>query len=222
MQTSQTDGNAKREFKDEARKLINECLQRSTCHGIPNITNARTRVVCVIWFFCILASIAYCLYIMLQSTLTYFSYATLTSMEQARETPIHFPTVAFCNLNPFDENFAVAYITNHSEQFKEYACLATYSCTNPGEIRRKMISKFKRVLANDNATIGVRSTFGFNLNSSLFLCEFNGIKCFDSNFTRIWDNRYGFCYTFNGKNPILKISNYAPGSGLEIGLTLRK
>jgi len=91
-----------------------------------------------------------------------------------------------------------------------------------------LIDKFKRYIANKNKNFTDRDryNYGYDLGYDMLIsCEYNKVQCSADNFTKYWDNQYGYCYTFNKGNdttPPLKSSLTGESHGLVMQLVVSK
>jgi hypothetical protein len=101
----------------ESIKLrILEMIEVSSFHGIPNIFRTKRLFNIIIWIFCFVISATACLFFIIQSIISYFSYSHTTSIEIIYEKPLQFPAVSFCSLSSAFNS------TNHSLSYLLIEC----------------------------------------------------------------------------------------------------
>ena len=95
------------------------------------------------WVICLLVSSAYCAYCLTKSFKEYFSYETNTQIKFKRESEIEFPTVTFCNKNPYNIH-----------KKNNFTLLMKYGYSNLKDKVNSEISDYKHIL--------IQSSFWFD------------------------------------------------------------
>ena len=185
--------------KEQVKDYAFECVQRSSIHGIPNLTSSSVHlIVKFVWAFLCLFSWAYFIYTMVALITYYNKFETNTAISILFESPSDFPAVTICNLNPFDglqtrddmDNVTLnrdLYL-NNSDSVRDFVDLA--------------MSQYKayykdKIDKNDSWN---PYQDGFTMREMLISCEYQGKKCNESDFYWFRDYNYGNCYRFNGND----------------------
>lgn len=155
----------------------------------------------------------------------FFAYGTVTSVTKYLETIQTFPAVTICNINPFDTgnlntfsyiqrvlsaNGMNTTVTPSSDQYSIYL------------VREIMDLVKSSALSNVKGNGSFIQKLGFDLDTMLISCYFNGYTCSSSDFYWYYTYEFGNCYIFNhdyGNGSSLKsVSQSGPNSGLQIEL----
>ena len=165
-------------------KKISQTLESSTIHAIPNIIRSDNLLIKFVWLICFICSSCICAWFILNTINTYFKYEVVSKIEIKYETPLDFPVVSICNLNPL--------ATNEAKSFAK----KTYKDDYPDFMN---LEEFMIKLKLNNTN---RHLFGKNLTDVIISCEFLANKCnFDEDFELYFDVSYGNCFRFNsGRN----------------------
>jgi acid-sensing ion channel 1 len=238
----------RKSFKSEIKELAHEWTQNTSIHGLSGITAAKHPFFMILWLLALLASTAYCLYMVVVTFTAYFQYGTLVSVVHHADQPADFPAVTFCNLNPINE---ARLFMNPGVEIQvlqsvfspsDFACLLgsyingsyTYNLTklelclptaSYSYILFVVSNYLRRYVANRFDQSNDRQKFGFLLKDMFLNCDYNGKPCSTSDFVQFWHNDYGNCYTFNsGKNGSVVRQTNTPGSnyGLKLDLFVRE
>ncbi len=94
-------------------------IKRFKGDGLVNIYRANTLFMRIFWIICYSAGIGYSFYIVSLSIQEFLKFETIVSTKYIREAPTEFPAVTICNLNPFDDFYANAYMTSVAKTLKE-------------------------------------------------------------------------------------------------------
>ncbi len=165
-----------------------------------------------------MASSSYCFYLISISVIKFSNYEVTVSTTKEIETPINFPAVTICNLNPFVKTRATKFINN---------ALQTVNLKiGADEQAVGFISKILDILKKDAAANPItafnssyQKDIGYDIDEILVSCYYSGQKCSSSDFKFIRSYDYGNCYTFNANlSNIRNISNAGPQHGLELEL----
>lgn len=207
----------------EIKEKFSEWCAFSTTHGIPNISRSDSFVIKIIWFLCLIGSSSYCFYLIVQIFVSYFSFGVLISIKVLEKTPVDFPAVTVCNLNPLDRRYSQNYIDKIFEKHN-LTYLNNISLVDLNLNAIKYLIK-ANINSDKNLTMEIKRSFGFEISFMLLTCFFNGIKCNSSDFIWTYDFDYGNCFTFNSgfdqngnKIPIRQINE--PGSDRSFKLEL--
>lgn len=224
----------------EIKNSLKACCERSTGHGIANISRSKYTLLRVMWFFVFLISLSYCSYVIVKSLIEYFKFQTNVSIKVMLELPANFPAVTICNINPLNENRAIdlmklvnqyqncfnftSFIELSDEEYSNefWKCI---NATDKNSALDSVVDRMKRFIANEIKDEESRNYFGFDLDYDMLIsCQYNSKPCSGQNFTKFWSNYYGNCYSFNDgtQGEIHKTS--VPGSdyGLKMELVVRK
>ena len=200
------------------KELFDEWIDSSTSHGIPKIHmnfTGNKKIFSIMWALFTFTSFAYCTYTIVNSFDAYYSYNVNVAISRNEELPAILPAITICNINPFNERRATSFILNETKIGKCFlisngiefeSCLGINKSTN----------------AFDTFTENLKNKMNEDM---LISCNYNGIPCDESNFTRFWNNQYGNCYTFNdGSNSASLIQSSSTGSqyGLKMELVVSK
>ena len=202
------------------KKRCIEIIDDSTMHGLPNVFRSNHFIMKIFWLILFLLSLALAIYLVSVSVKTFLNFDVTVSIAYEQETPIDFPAVTFCNLNPFYQLRAAAFINSSLSlnNISYLTSLTSIANTTNALTLAKMAMYYIKAEAVINQTI--MQQIGFSLTDMLFSCTFLGMPCSTSDFTSFQSYEYGNCYTFNsGVNvSINKVSNAGPAHGLELEL----
>jgi hypothetical protein len=210
-------------LKHKIKHLLQEWILSSTSHGLPSVFRTDQLYLKAIWFFCFLLSTAACIYFIVSYIITYFQYGVTVSTTIETETPIDFPAITICNLNPFYVTRAISFVQETLTR-NNFTYLLTLSNLTTGQTAFSLSKTVLEVLRSDAATNPAynatsRKELGFYIDDMLVSCTYSGSECSSSDFDFFQSYEYGNCYTFNsGSNSTKTISSAGPGHGLEIEL----
>ena len=122
------------EKKEKIKQNIVELLSSSTAHGIPNMIKTSSILFKIIWSIVFILSTCAGSYFVIDSTLDYLKFQTVTNIKVIQEMQSQFPTLSFCsvpsslltlNSLKLDQlvlslRFESVYETNFSHVFEEY------------------------------------------------------------------------------------------------------
>jgi hypothetical protein len=146
-----------------------------------------------IWLLILLGSTGATFYFISKSVIDYLKYEVVSQTNVVSENPTDFPTVTFCDNNPFttkeypDTDFA----DPRNEDFegvKSWIQLGLMLASSPlydDEYRKKLGLNIDRINS-------INKPFLPDYES----CSFNGIDC-SNDLHWYWDYDYGNCYQFN-------------------------
>lgn len=215
-------------------KFTNWCNDTTT-HAVPHIAQNRNWLIKLMWLLAFLTSFAYCIFLLVQNFTQYFNYSVSITIQRVQETPLKFPAVTFCNINPFNEKGDVAYNYFESNNVANIKCFGDkyvsngslfydcYNSTSKGanssdQAFSDFIDSAKRFVASDSSlTTKTRYALGYSLDKDMLVsCNFNGLQCNEKNFTTFWHNEYGNCYTLNTSKLVSSVSGNRYGLTLEL------
>jgi hypothetical protein len=222
-------------LRREAKELFIEWLKNSTSHGMPNIARTKNDLMRLAWFIFYLICLTYCSITIIQSISKYIDYQTTTTIKYQRENLRDFPAVTFCNVNKFsllnyvdyfyekddgsDSQLYLNWLKNITNSSQPDETSSIYKNTSMARYYYNYIQWY----ANAQMTNADRYITGFDLERDMFRgCFFNEQPCTTENFTKFWNNDYGWCYTFNGgesSQTILQTSQTGPNYGLKVMLS---
>lgn len=136
-----------------------------------------------------------------------------------------FPAVTICNINPFD--MGNSNTTAFYQQVLSSNGLSQNIDPGPNDFAIELVREYMSVLKSSavsdmrNNSTYIRS-LGYDLDTLLISCYFNGFACNSSDFYWYFTYDYGNCYIFNhdyGSGENLKVvSQSGPSSGLQLEL----
>lgn len=194
-------------------------------HGVPNILRVENLFLKIIWIICFVASFSYCIYTIIGIILTFLKFEVLINQQVATDSPIEFPAVTVCNLNPFDRRKAQNYI----DKVLENNNLSYVTDVNKIDKNPKLINTLIKssIIGNPNLTAENIENLGFHIDYMLLTCYFNDMPCNQSDFVWTYDFDFVNCYTFNsgydrnGKPvPIKRINEAGSDQSLKLELFL--
>jgi hypothetical protein len=166
-----------------------------SCHGYPKIFRNVSKIIKSIWLFCFTLSAVVCAFVIYRNVSEFLDHDVITNIRVIDESQSVFPTITFCNLNPFVTQSAYNLMRNLSENDSNQS--------NFSSTREKLDVLFSRVqtalfLANkpeygdEN-----RKLLGFRLEDMLLFCHFNQKDCSSKDFSWYFSYEYGNCFQFN-------------------------
>lgn len=129
-------------------------------------------------------------------------YEVRINYQIINESPVEFPAISICNLNPFDLKFnqqTADYIRNILIKNN----LSSIVSLEQDQLAYNTVKEISNILkasvvSNKSSTDEQIRSLGFDLDLMLISCSYNGIKCTASNFSMFHSYQYGNCFTFNG------------------------
>jgi hypothetical protein len=136
---------------------------------------------------------------------TYLENNITVSFNYIQESSSTFPAVTVCNLNAFD-------ISNSTIKSEINKIISDYnlsiridSSSNASQpiTQLKTIITLLKIIAKQRTIDNLKSTssknadIGFDIKKMLISCEFDGVACSSSDFTKSYSFDYINCYTFN-------------------------
>jgi hypothetical protein len=154
------------------------CYQKMLHYGPNNFK------IQFIWLFILLGSTGGTFYFISKSIIDYLSYDVVSQTNIVNEIPTQFPTVTFCDNNPF--------LTSESQSFMELTSkqnnLSTSSWSN-------VLILTKLHATSTLVTDIQRKTFGLEKNQ-IIECSFSNREC-KNDLNWYWSWEYGNCWQFN-------------------------
>jgi hypothetical protein len=222
-------------FKKAFRKEILIWLECSTFHGLQNISKNTNFIIRILWLIFVITSFLYCFYSLVQCFINFYKYEVTVSIKNVDELPSRFPAITICNINPFNEVYALGYIQQNvpfANCFNLTNTTQFNNCFNTNSVPKAFsgfIKNLKIFMAASNLSERQRKYFGYDLlRDMLVYCQYLKTPCGSNNFTWFWSSTYGNCYTFNKiidlNNPqkVLKTSISGDLSGLQLELVCSK
>ena len=148
-----------------------------------------------IWITCFLISAGFMTYMIYLTVNNYLQWETVVKTEYILEIPTKFPSISFCNINPYSE-YSSAFIQglmleSNTTQSNFLDVHFSYA-----------ILEFRYIIGlnilSDHIPSFAKPTFGLQLSDMLLDCNYNLEPCTADDFTWYYDPFYGNCYTFNG------------------------
>ena len=219
-------------------KKFVELSSSSSFHGYPNMFRTNYWPVRIMWLACFLGSAAFCGFIIYKSVNDYLNYDVVTEIREYKEAPSPFPTITICNINPFATFFSFEYLIDIFNAEFGNGTTANNSLGDNKIENYKIIeyvheyfsllrSKALNFVSSPSFSEENRTRLGYSIDEMLIKCTFNGIKCSNDDFRRIFLYDYGNCYQFNSNKDanesVAPIKNaYEPGfrNGLYLELLI--
>ena len=196
------------------------CLE-SSYYGISKIMMDKSKIKRLTWIIFFMGSLIGCFYLIIKCLIDYYDYKTSISLHHHQDSHTIFPAITICNMNPFNVELIGEYFSERPIGFNNYdECISREKTEwhnkcfqmNETNILNYYIRSFRGSIANEKKFFHNRTKYSLNLNGMLFNCLYNLSPCNAENFTEIWNNVFGNCYTFG--NTSLKAS----GTGSFLGL----
>jgi hypothetical protein len=224
-----------------ARRLI-QLASESTAHGVHNIFKTDNPCICFMWTALSLTSATFCVYMIINSIITFSIYPVTTKTRLEYQSEFIFPTVSICNTKPFMSraayDFTLSQFATTYPSFMNYSFIRNVvygNYTDPNDIYTFLnlkvnatspaltaITLFQNQIADVSFNDTFRKTFGLTTEQFLFQTEFENEAISASDyFVRYYDPVYGNCYKFNtgvapngSAIPFFKQYQSGPGNGL--------
>ncbi|RNA37539.1 acid-sensing ion channel 1 isoform X2 [Brachionus plicatilis] len=183
-------------MKRKIFEIFVERAETSSCHGIPNFVREKNWFIKILWAICIISSLSYCLSNLTLLFISYYNYDVQIQFTTNRLTSIEFPTVTFCNKNPF--NFQKSTLDMNS--IEELEGLKSFFLSNKLlEIINSLDAMFYIQFGTTKMLVNktIVDTMGFNIEEMLINCRFNTLSCSKNDFEEIYLPSFGKCYKFN-------------------------
>jgi hypothetical protein len=82
-------------------EVLKEIVGDSTGHGLPHLAKDKQLFIKIMWFIMWIISLGLFAYLFYLSLIQFLSFQKVVQSVDYTETASPFPTVTFCNLNPF-------------------------------------------------------------------------------------------------------------------------
>ena len=192
------------------REKIFKWCERTTFHAVPNIATNEHIILKCMWSICLVASLGYCCRILASSIIEFYEFNVLTTYEIVQESSSLFPVITICNLNKYDlgKNQKLLNLSN-------YLLNNVDSSLHPRDALEHVQKNFLK-----STNISELEETKFYLEDMLISCHYNEIICSVSDFSKIENELYGNCYSFNiaRNNSVRTTSKYGPKYGLQLEL----
>ena len=142
----------------------------------------------------------------------------MNTIEIVSEKPMQFPTLTICDSNGFTTKYAQELILNTSISYYGLD-IKKMSFSNYSDYAIKNLSKVVKSLVNyPEYGDEVRQRLGFNLDQTLFSCEFTQITCIlQTDFRWYFHYDFGNCFQYNwGQNNAKNVSFGSKLNGLSL------
>lgn len=96
--------------REQIKEIVYESATGSTAHSIPHIFKRENRFLKFFWLLCLLAATGVCAWMVSLTIADYLTFETVSKTESVLEIPSTFPTVSFCNINPFVTNYSFSFV----------------------------------------------------------------------------------------------------------------
>jgi hypothetical protein len=183
-----------KENKEKILKKLDDLVQSSTSHGLPNIFRTKRLLIKILWTVCFSVALGFCLYMVYNGFIDYFKYETVSKTEYITEIPSIFPTVSICSVNPLSTADAQSLV---EKKLNEIGYDPTKNLSL-GIINYLGSSNMLALLEASNPDYGDenRRKLGLNIESFMF-CFYDEAKCLISETQWYFDPVLGNCYRFN-------------------------
>lgn len=183
-------------------ELIEWCKQ-STSHLMPKIFQKNYLIVKIMWFLFSSISLIFCIYTIIRSIGEYQKYQSYVKIIDLQNTQTLFPTISFCNLNPFNYRIKEYLKKNNMNCSGFFLSSRTFEMKDCGYVLENSyfntfyITNFFNIIQSDSNFD--YDYYSFPLNNILIKCLYNGVDCGDTIFLSYWDdlNLKGLCQAFN-------------------------
>ena len=100
----------KKANNSKMKSLIKETLYNSMAQAIIKILETPNFLLKVFLLACVILSTSLCSWLIVKLILDYLSYDVTTKLRALNDTPVLFPKITICNLNPFTSEFALGFL----------------------------------------------------------------------------------------------------------------
>ena len=97
-------GCEKNSKKEQIIETLNESVDLTSIHGIPNIVKNKNVLTKIMWIICFFGSVGVCAWFLVASFLSFFNFDYVTNIEFTYQNNIIFPIVSFCLLKSRSPN----------------------------------------------------------------------------------------------------------------------
>ncbi len=207
MDSSVEIGSLKRRLLHGDVKKFDKYVKLTSTHGVKHVFSGKSKIRRTFWGILFLASIAGCLYGIINSIVFFSKIPTATTVYTDHVESLTFPAVTICNLNGYrlsvlnDKNWT-EYVTASIFQSREGCNITADAVTTTGESLSTVIHQVSQPLKD-----------------LIVKCSFMGEPCdLDSVFTP-YATPTGTCYIFNERNSSNELLSVT-GSGFRHSLQL--
>ncbi|RNA35539.1 acid-sensing ion channel 5 [Brachionus plicatilis] len=140
--------NSDKNLSEKLKKVTNETILSSSCHGLPNIFRSTNVVIRIIWISFTLLSASFFVSNITISVIKFFNYEVTTETRLYNEYKSLFPAVTVCNVNFFTSENAVEFIKSIEDEkfsknpfedsFELYAKGIIENSSNFSQLRQKV------------------------------------------------------------------------------------
>jgi hypothetical protein len=176
--------------KSEFKKVFIENASESTVHSVRQIFTRNSIILRAFWIFGFLGFSAICSMLISKSFISYFQYETVTKIETVYEVPTLFPTVTFCNLNPFTTNESFQYVQDFLKK-NNFNDLDQILSQNFSDLIRAFRYGVGISLRSLDITDDYRKRMGLLIDEMLLKCVYNNQPCSENDFVWYYDSLYG-------------------------------
>lgn len=185
-------------LRNKYLSVINDWAANSTCFdGIPSIGRSEEWYWKLIWILSFLGLTVYCSFSLTNNVVKYFDYETTTQIKIKRQPVIEFPTVTFCNKNPFK----ILDSSPEADLFFERTESLVASWISQGYDSLSVMTNanynIKLAASELNFSSDLLQQYSYNLDDMLVDCVFNSDVCSPDQFYRVYSINYGNCYQVN-------------------------
>jgi hypothetical protein len=149
-----------------------------------------------IWITSYIICAGFMIYMSFMTVNNYLEWETVVKTEYILEIPTKFPSISFCNINPFYSASSSSFVQG---------LMARNNLTQANYLNYKASFaqlEFRYIIGlnilSDQVPSFAKPTFGLQISDMLLDCNYNLVSCSASDFTWYFDPLYGNCYTFNG------------------------
>lgn len=184
-----------------AKEKFLNWAEQSSINGIPNITRTESLMIKLIWAIFFLCSASYCAFGVSRSFMLFLQHEVNTISTTERYNSIQFPTITFCNRNPYKLNIDNGLVRKFKAARNK--TLTTVRDKNSSRFDRMFIIDYvnKYTIESLNFTERERKLISYNIDDMLISASFNNLALSKNEFVEVNTNSYGTCYKFNsGRN----------------------
>jgi hypothetical protein len=180
--------NKKNGAENSVKSKLTTWFERSTIHSFPNIVQANSIFLQVLWAIAFSACLAWCTFVTVKIALGYYSYATTISVSYMTETPTNFPAVTICNTNALTQarslEFQSLIIKSEIGKCVGFDATTFVNAINWGPLATKIMRctnstsalhafdlfmlELKRIISNSNYTDDYLLEVGFSFDLRIF------------------------------------------------------
>lgn len=212
-------------LNDALSQSFVEVFGQTSMHALPNIIRSTYWSIRLFWTLLLLIGLGVGIFFCHLSTKSYFQFDVNVNVKTIEENPAIFPSVSFCNLNPFDGIRSKNYMTNILQQNNLNSLINEIKNSSNSPPVISIVQQAMYVLkANAFAESYQNESFlknlGYSLQDMIVSCYYNGIRCnLTNDFEWFFSFEYGSCYKFNSKvnhRELKKIGKSGPDRGLKM------